>query len=180
MREQFWIWPSFFSKSDIKNINKIIKRKPFKGHDQAANTTKTSTVDFCSYGFLKKYLCDISERINQINANKFGYFIYPFNDYDSVSVNTYSHKNTGEYDWHVDEESHCIHDIKFTILINISEQKYEGGEFSLFRIGEQKIKDLSKPGTVLMFKSITPHRVYPVTKGTRKTIAMFVKGPRFI
>ena len=21
MREQFWIWPSFFSKSDIKNIN---------------------------------------------------------------------------------------------------------------------------------------------------------------
>jgi len=180
MREKFWIWQDFFSKSDIKNINKIIKSKSFKGKDSAASTTKTSEVKFCLYRDLKDYLCDISERINQINISKFGYFIYPFNNYDQININTYSHKNTGEYDWHVDEESSYINDIKFTILINISEQKYEGGEFSLFRIGENKIKALSKPGTVLMFKSITPHRVYQVTKGTRKTIAMFVKGHRFV
>ena len=46
-----------------------------------------------------------------------------------INYNIYTSKNKGNFDWHLDSLSHdkCS-DIKFTVLINTSTKKYEGGD----------------------------------------------------
>ena len=39
--------------------------------------------------------------------------------------------------------------------------------------------DFDKPGSAIMFKSHLNHRVLPVTSGTRKSLTMFIFGPKF-
>ena len=70
-------------------------------------------------------------------------------------------------------------DIKLTILINLSTKKYEGGSFFIFKGKEKNIKELDEPGNILMLKSYLLHKVTPVTKGERRTLTIFLKGPSF-
>ena len=67
-----------------------------------------------------------------------------------------------------------------TLLINLSEESYDGGEFEL-SMGQkpETIVEYSSPGSVVMFKSHILHRVKPVTSGTRKSLTLFITGPRF-
>jgi PKHD-type hydroxylase len=58
-------------------------------------------------------------------------------------------------------------------------EQYEGGQFQLFNTNEYEVKELNIPGNVVMFKSYINHRVLPVTKGQRRTLAIFLKGPKF-
>ena len=44
---------------------------------------------------------------------------------------------------------------------------------------ETHLKELDKPGSALMFKSHILHKVTPVTKGERRTLTIFLKGPAF-
>ena len=186
-RHDLWQWEKFLNNKQIKELNKVIKKHLTDGEDEPASTIKTSKVEFCLYKNLKPYLYDILERVKSTNIDHFGYSIYDVNDYDLIHVNTYSYKNRGRYDWHIDAARDYTKDIKFTIIVNLSEEPYEGGNFKLFRTGlpqEQKgipeITSINYPGSVLMFKSWIPHRVLPVIKGTRKTLTVFINGPRFI
>ena len=180
-RELYWQWENLLNASQIKNLNKVIKNNlDLDGFDNPANTTKSSKVEFCLYKDLKPYLHDLLERVKLVNKEHFGYSLYDVNDYDRIHINTYSSKNKGRYDWHVDAARTWVNDLKFTVLINISEKKYDGGSFFLFKMGPMEVTSLSKPGTMLMFQSWVPHRVLPVISGSRKTIAIFVKGPRFV
>ena len=72
------------------------------------------------------------------------------------------------------------YDIKFTVLINVSEEKYSGGKFKLMHGGKpEHVKELDEPGNMIMFRSYTLHKVEPVTKGERKTLTLFLTGPNF-
>jgi predicted 2-oxoglutarate/Fe(II)-dependent dioxygenase YbiX len=42
-----------------------------------------------------------------------------------------------------------------------------------------KIKELNNSGNTIMFKSAINHKVTPVTKGERRTLAIFLYGPAF-
>ena len=66
-------------------------------------------------------------------------------------------------------------------MINLSEEYYEGGDFIMFTDGRfRKLPEFSSPGSSILFKSWIPHKVTPVTKGIRKTISLWLMGPRFI
>ena len=67
--------------------------------------------------------------------------------------------------------------VPYTVLINLSEQPYEGGEFDLLDNGQKEMKFTS--GDILMFTSHIPHRVRPVTKGERITLTYWMVGPKF-
>ena len=71
-------------------------------------------------------------------------------------------------------------DIKLTVLINISDSFFSGGEFNLLNSNNPTlVHELNNPGSMVIFNSFTLHRVNPVTKGIRKTLTIFVKGPAF-
>tara|TARA_R100000664_G_scaffold4680_1_gene9372 strand:- start:19 stop:567 length:549 start_codon:yes stop_codon:yes gene_type:complete len=176
----YWYWDKFFNTKDLKEIKKICDNNLVKSVDRPANTTKTSIVKFCEWRSVKDKLNTLNELIKVINVQKFGYTLYDLNDYDYININSYFYQNQGEYDWHSDGSKSHIFDIKFTVIINTSLNKYEGGKFYLFDNGPKHIEILDNPGSVLMFKSYINHKVDPVVKGTRDSIAIFVKGPRFI
>ena len=98
---------------------------------------------------------------------------------DTCNLNIYSYKNLEKYDWHTDETNRELIDIKMTILINLSLKEYEGGNFYLFKGNEIEVKELNNPGNVVMFKSYVNHKVTPITKGERRTLAIFLYGPAF-
>jgi len=63
----------------------------------------------------------------------------------------------------------------------LSEKKYEGGEFQIFESeNPETIFNFSKGGDMLLLKSSILHRVNPVTKGIRKSLTIFLEGPKFI
>ena len=176
----YWYWDKFFNTKDLKEIKKICDNNLVKSVDRPANTTKTSIVKFCEWRSIKDKLNNLNESIKVINIQKFGYTLYDLNDYDYININSYFYQNQGEYDWHSDGSKSHIFDIKFTVIINTSLNKYEGGKFYLFDNGPKHIETLDNPGSVLMFKSYINHKVEPVVKGTRDSMAIFVKGPRFV
>ena len=176
----YWCWDKFFNIKDLEEIKKICDDNLIKSTDRPAPTTKTSIVKFCEWKNIKNKLNNLYENIKCVNTECFGYNLYDLNNLDRVNINSYLCKNKGQYDWHHDGSKSHVFDIKFTIIINTSLNKYEGGKFYLFENGPKHIETLDNPGSVLMFKSYINHKVDPVTKGSRDSMAIFVKGPKFV
>lgn len=100
----------------------------------------------------------------------------------------------GYYDWHFDAlgepygaESKfpgTVRKLSMSVLVN-DPKEYEGGEFEI-NAGYQhnepvsKFVELEKPGDVVVFPSLVPHRVRPVTNGVRKSLVCWVLGPPFV
>ena len=110
--------------------------------------------------------------------NYFGYDLYPFNEYNVCLYNIYESSNQGEYHYHVDASRSDMYDIKLTIIVNLSNKAFEGGEFYIFNGNEYKTEEINQPGTILILKSYLNHKVSPVISGQRKTLTFFAKGPR--
>jgi len=176
-KQYYWWWEKFITKENIKKINKC---KLTSEKDRPANVKKTSKVVFFPYKKIKKYLNNALENCYVSNNNNFQFDLFNFDENQNINHNTYSSKNKSQYDWHIDFNFTNTHDIKFTVLINVSEKKYEGGQFKIMTASEPwHVKELDKPGNMIMFRSHILHKVEPVTKGERKTLAFFLLGPNF-
>ena len=175
----YWYWEGY---KDFKKLNKFIDKNfdGFQDKDKAASSVaKTSVVKIIYYRKIKHMVEGIVENCIQSARLNFGYEVdYPAGD-DSCNLNIYPHNNLDAYEWHVDESRNPFQDIKLTVLINLSVKKYEGGDFYLWKNEEEKVEPLNTPGNILMFKSYINHKVSPVTKGERRTLTIFLKGPAF-
>ena len=63
--------------------------------------------------------------------------------------------------------------------------EYEGGDFELdggMEHNERKteVVKLGGIGDMVIFSSIIPHCVHPVTSGTRKSLVVWALGPQYI
>jgi len=187
MKHDYWQWPSYLNTKQIKDINNYIDSSFFEKEpeecaalDAKSNRKKFLETKLIPFFKLKNYLPNLWDIISATNLNNFGYDIIPFNDTcDSIHYNKYSSKTKDRYDWHVDGSKSSLLDIKFTVLINISNKKYTGGEFKLFNTNEYIVNELSNPGNMIMFRSYLNHKVEKVTSGERRTLAIFIKGPAF-
>jgi len=185
MKIDYWYFNNFFNKKNIKEINDFIdKNFEFFENEKLQSTIndkkiKFATVKQITWKKIKHLFNDIEQHITSINQENFGYDIYPINDIDVCNLNIYSHKNSGQYDWHTDESNNDIHDLKLTVLINLSIEKYSGGNFKIFNRGnEYEAKELNIPGNVIIFKSFLNHKVTPILKGERRTLTIFFKGKK--
>lgn len=99
----------------------------------------------------------------------------------------------GYYDWHFDalgapygENSKYagkIRKLSMSVLLNESDE-FEGGTFEVHagfkdNAPVSKAAELNHVGDVIVFPSLVPHRVKPVTKGVRKSLVCWVLGPPF-
>jgi hypothetical protein len=182
----FWFWENVFNKKQIIEINKFIEKNfdGFEGKESAAldlknNPKKNSLVKCILWKKIKHLLEGVHAAAILSARQNFGYDVYDVSDLDYCLLNTYSFKNKSKYDWHVDMDKSDLYDIKLTVLINLSLNSFEGGDFKLFKTNEFVVPHLKNPGNIIMFKSQINHCVTPVTKGERKTFTMFIKGPKF-
>ena len=111
---------NLFSPDQIKGINEQAKKSFISGSDYLATSAKKSS----NVGF------DLFQLSSQTILN-----------YNSYTVGT-------EYSWHVDAESKSpIRDIKLTCLLNLSEEKFDGGDLYLFKGEEVKCSEFKNPGS---------------------------------
>tara|TARA_R100000963_G_C4640877_1_gene104518 strand:+ start:258 stop:797 length:540 start_codon:yes stop_codon:yes gene_type:complete len=175
MKFSYWYVNNFLNKSEINTLNSYIlkKGKPFLAQ---ASTIKTAVCKCVPYVDLK-VISKLSPTIYTINKKAFGFDIY--SHYDNLFVlNTYDSKTKSEYKFHVDSEPpNENYTIKLTSLINLSQQKYEGGELILHPTTHPiTIKEFETPGALVVFPSFILHKVNPVTKGIRKSGLLFTTG----
>jgi predicted 2-oxoglutarate/Fe(II)-dependent dioxygenase YbiX len=175
----------FFNPKQVKRLNKFIESK-YSHIEKAANTArnedgtskKKSKTLIIYRRHLKEIIPMLETYVHYVNDNYFGYDLYPFNDHDVCLYNIYESSNQGGYDYHVDTSRSDVYDFKLTILVNLSNQSFEGGKFYIFNGGEYEAEEVKQPGTVLMFKSYLNHKVSTVIAGQRKTLTFFARGPR--
>jgi len=181
--KHFWYYHTdFFSLKEIKELNKtIIKTSNKNDIDKPSiGAEKSCQVYITQYSNVKHILNKVEEFLKFSNMTIFGFDLLPFNDYQSIFLNNYHADQNGRYDYHFDGQSHNeVFTAKITILINTSEKEYEGGGFFIFEGKEKEIKEYSKPGSILLFPSFLYHAVKPVTKGIRKSVALWAAGPHW-
>lgn len=123
--------------------------------------------------------------IEMLNNRFYG---FDLNGYESFQYTEYEASEKGHYDWHMDThmgykdgpiDRDFIQPRKLSLTIMLNDD-YEGGEFQLNTQGEYNPKSPErKVGRVIAFPSFIMHRVTPVTSGTRKSIVVWVTGPKF-
>ena len=183
-----YAWSEFFDSESIKAINELIESEylGFETKELGAKSKdgklikNISSVKHIPYGKVKHLMSEFVAYVYQVAELDFGYKTFGPHDNLYLNFNTYESDSKDEYPWHIDESRQATNDIKLTLLINLSTEPFTGGEFQVFASGGAvDIPMLSEPGSAFMFKSHINHRVKPVTSGTRKTLTMFIYGPRF-
>jgi len=110
------------------------------------------------------------------------HFMYDIDGFENFQYTVYKAKNKQHYDWHIDAGNSYIkfeRKISASILLTDPED-YEGGEFQCVLHGsvDEPMTIKPKRGDAIFFASWMPHRVTPVTKGTRKSLVCWVMGER--
>ena len=171
------------NQDQIKQINLICKKHNDPSIEDAVDgsTVKTADVKHIKWKFLKPVIQDVDDNWRDRNQFSFGFNLFQSTNIDLWNINTYDSKNDAEYDFHTDATKDHVSDIKLTGIVNISDEPYEGGEFIAYYDGKfAEIPEIKNPGSSILLRHGTLHKVKPVTKGIRKTLSYWLYGPRFI
>jgi PKHD-type hydroxylase len=173
--------------NDFMNENEINKLRTqlqnyrlvngFTGNNNVSNYRR-SKLRFIpkTWEFTEIYL-KIFNFISKINKDTFHYIL---NEIEEIQYTEYDESYQGHYDWHIDVGIHESSRRKISIVVQLSDPvEYEGGELQINYGGQHVICDKTK-GTIIMFPSYLLHRVTPVTKGTRRSLVLWVTGPPFV
>lgn len=104
--------------------------------------------------------------------------------FDGVQYAEYHGETSDKYDFHCDfiwgEQMRDPRDVrKLSIsLVLSSPSEFEGGDFEYVPGSAARYKVEQQKGRVLAFPSWVIHRVTPVTKGIRRSLVLWARGPR--
>jgi PKHD-type hydroxylase len=116
--------------------------------------------------------------IHKINIDTFKFNLTEIEN--CLQYTEYDESYQGYYDWHMDVGLDQHSNRKLSLSIQLSDSsEYEGGELQINTGGNTSICDKSK-GSIIVFPSFLLHRVTPVTKGTRRSLVLWVTGPPFV
>jgi PKHD-type hydroxylase len=133
------------------------------------------------------------DKINSViwNINE-QYYNYDLNGYGSLQYTNYNGEELGKYGYHIDMHTGMYDNPdddlllygdtrKLSVVLFVSDpSSYEGGEFKMMLAENSETEIEQKKGKIILFPSFFLHKVYPVTKGIRKSIVTWVEGPKFI
>lgn len=119
----------------------------------------------------------------QLNGQFYDFDLWGFNE--DMQYTVYEESDEGFYDWHADSYTTIENNIdlrlprKMSLTIQLSDpDDYEGGDLEI-NAGGRIIKAPRTLGLAVAFPSYQLHRVTPVTKGTRRSLVVWITGPRF-
>ena len=119
----------------------------------------------------------VSEIVEHANQTVFRYDLTDLSE--QLQLATYSADDSGFYDWHVDIGAGPLSRRKLSLIVPLTDpSQFEGGEFEVFY--ERKPQKVELPlGRVIAFPSDVLHRVTPLTRGVRRSLAVWVSGPPY-
>ena len=124
------------------------------------------------------YMC--ADFINNLNSFHWKFDIT--NSKENFQYTEYNSNVKGHYDWHVDIGPGQTCCRKLSMVVQLSDPKeYEGGDLLVFDpvVSKENFpykKVPKKKGSVILLPSFMPHKVTPVTGGTRKSLVWWVGG----
>jgi len=185
-RPLFWLWNDVLTLKEIKKINKFIMSNhegiepdSMKARTKDMIIKKNTSTYIIAYNKIEKLISHLVSKCYAINNHHFGYKLWPYDTYN-CHYNVYKSLEKGHYDWHTDCNEDSYSDIKLTLLINLSEKSFEGGDFYLQETNETLVQDFKNLGSMILFRSPVRHMVTPVVQGERKNLVLFLTGPNFI
>ena len=123
----------------------------------------------------------ISQSISFFNAKEWNFDLTSF--VEDWQYTIYDSASKGYYDWHLDlNDTWNSSPRKLSAVIQLSDpSEYEGGELIIkFGSDDQCTQVASKEkGALIIFPSYMLHKVSPVTSGVRKSLVIWVSGPKF-
>lgn len=180
----------FLNDEEIQNMIEYFESKPLDeavvGAGNSTTILKTlrkSNVSFHYPDTKNHWIFDkIDFLIHQVNNQ-----IYNFDltGYDYLQYTTYDKE--GEYNFHVDTNMDIDQfngneplprKLSISILLNEPEVEFKGGNFKFYYKSEPSELQLSK-GTAVIFPSYMLHGVNPILSGVRKSLVVWVQGPKF-
>ncbi len=190
-------WDDMFNEEEIKKVidycetlEKMDGTTVGKNGEQVtSNEARVSTVAWANPKEENQWIFDrflwvadrLNERFYEFNLNGFESFQY--------TVYNANKKNPGKYDYHMDtimgldKPIEMAETRKLSMSLILSDpSEYEGGDFYIQTGSPDKDKLLKMEqlkGRCLAFPSFMIHGVAPVTKGTRRSIVVWVDGPKF-
>lgn len=131
----------------------------------------------------------IYDRLNYvIDSLNTQFYNFDLNGYDVFQYTVYHDYEKGKYDYHMDtimgtgmpDDMYETRKLSVTFLLNEPGVDFEGGDFQINSGQEKDAESVKmKKGDIIVFPSFMLHRVKPVTKGVRKSIVIWVMGPKF-
>jgi len=192
----YWLFKNVISSKDRAKIKKFAKEGGYsssliqRGEEQNIVPDKShrdSKVFFSNDDYYYQLFVPFVAFANESAGWKFN-----IDWYETVQVSKYT-KNE-HYDWHQDGPSdHAgIYDsgrenyegkVRKLSLITILSNGCDGGKFQMANddpTADNRVEPDMDIGDVIVFPSYLWHRISPVTKGTKHSLAMWCLGPPFV
>lgn len=158
------------------------------GESVTDNPVRNSDISFFEWNNdLDWFFRTINNIIGRMNDRWFGFELNGFNHFQYTE---YHAESKGHYGWHMDmcmgkenlpKNMHEPRKLSFSLCLNQQITDYKGGDFQINMGRECEPKTMpQQKGRILAFPSWMLHQVTPVTEGVRKSIVIWVTGPKFI
>jgi PKHD-type hydroxylase len=177
---------NFFTNYELDKLTKLCSEESISdgtiGEKNELNEYRKSKVSFIGSDKFDKYGFFIQKMNQIITETNDMFFDYDLRLWDHFQYTEYHDYESGEYKEHIDmflgfDAPTSILTRKMSISIMLNDD-YEGGDFFM-KTGMEKQLIPKQKGRILFFPSFVPHGVSPVTKGIKKSIVIWVNGPRF-
>jgi PKHD-type hydroxylase len=186
------LWNNSFTNEELSNIQNLCEKEEFDkaitvGKGEDCEDHRRSKVKFFDRNENNFWIFDkFNTVIDSINNRFYDFDLY---GYKNFQYTIYDSSNNGMYDWHKDTilgnnlggmEIGSTRKLSLVMLLSQPYEEFTGGEFQL-NLGMEKdaLTPTLNKGDIIAFPSFLIHRVKPVLLGVRKSIVIWVEGPKF-
>jgi PKHD-type hydroxylase len=170
--------------SKTKPLNKAITVSQLDESNISDNQIRVSSNSFHAYSQENSWFFEkLNIAIESINNSFYGFELYGYKDYQYAE---YDGSVSGRYGAHMDlimtdaKPADLLDTRKLSLSIILSDpiNDFTGGDFLIYE-GANPTKIDAQKGSIIFFPSFMLHEVTPVISGIRKSIVVWVEGPKF-
>jgi PKHD-type hydroxylase len=181
-------WENFLSDEDINLILSLPEWSlggdasigAAGNHSEVNREKRTTTVGWMCPDERTNHIWDkIINAVAEVNRTFFHYDLSGC--FEPAQLGIYKSSDQSHYTWHCDDSPEsCAVPRKLSMALLLDDpSQFEGGELQIMSQNETPISLEQKRGRAWFFPSWMLHRVTPVTKGTRRSLVLWVGGPAF-
>lgn len=182
--QNFATWENGFSESELSQIKQIgdgiaTDIALVNTDNENIQDLRKSRIGWLGLNDKTSFLYDkLGYIARMINGQFFDFDLYGF--VEDFQYTVYNGNNNDHYDWHMDKGNTNHSPRKLSLVLQLSDpSEYEGGDLQLWTGGNEPITCEKKKGLLYAFPSFILHRVTPVTRGTRKSLVVWLAGNKF-
>jgi PKHD-type hydroxylase len=182
-----WIFvEDCFSEEEIQKIQEYCSTKKLDkastvGSDSSSRISNNCFIDVQDEN--RWFVSKINQALEHANKAFYNFDLYGYSYFQYAE---YEGSENGKYDAHTDlifgenKPDYMIdtRKLSLSLLLNEPEKDFIGGEFFIHLSQNPSLHALKK-GQMIVFPSFMLHGVKPVLSGVRKSIVIWVEGPKF-